>query len=65
MVEPAAVGCVADEIASDEDVTDSAIDDGVEEDSAAVDDRVEVTYCDVASARGDGFPRVLMMSRHL
>jgi hypothetical protein len=53
MVEPAAVGRVTDEIASDEDVTDSAIDDGVEENSAAVDDRVEVTYCDVVSVRGD------------
>lgn len=53
MVEPTAVGRVVDKIASDEDVTDSAIDDGVEEDSAAVDDRVEVTYCDVVSARGD------------
>jgi hypothetical protein len=53
MVEPTAVGRVTDEIASDEDVTDSAIDDGVEENSAAVDDRVEVTYCDVVSVRGD------------
>ena len=53
MVEPTAVGRVVDEIASDEDVTDSVIDDGVEEDSVAVDDRVEVTYCDVVSARGD------------
>jgi hypothetical protein len=53
MVEPAAVGRVVDEIASDEDVTDSAIDDGVEESSTAVDDRVEVTYCDVVSVRGD------------
>lgn len=53
MVEPTAVGRVVDKIASDEDVTDSVIDDGVEEDSVAVDDRVEVTYCDVVSARGD------------
>lgn len=53
MVEPTAVGRVVDKIASDEDVTDSVIDDGVDEDSAAVDDRVEVTYCDVVSARGD------------
>ena len=53
MVEPAAVGRVADEVASDEDVTDSDIDNSVEEDSAAVDDRVEVTYCDVVSVRGD------------
>ena len=47
------MGRVADEVASDEDVTDSAVDDPVEKDSAAVDDRVEVTCCDVVSARGD------------
>jgi hypothetical protein len=35
---------VADEVACEGDVADSTVDDEVEEDSAIVDDGVEVTY---------------------